>query len=371
MTRREAFIAAVRRETPDVVPVAPLIHHRYAHKLLGRSDWRAVFDVHQMIGSCHHRGPIGVGYHSTLPQGWGSETRVIGRAPDGRTTSEWLIRTPQRAMRGLQVTGVIPDDPLVGKTVEYPVKDVDDWKAFLAFQEQTLAGIGEPWFGQAEEAMKAMGEDGVASVGLGPAYTSLASVRGMQEFVVDLIDYPDLMRELFAVSRTIQNKQVESFLASPAEVSWLDICWATGSDIGPKRFEEWALPDVVAAMELVRRVPGKYMGLYTLGKLRALLPMLVDTGVDFIETLEPNQGDIGLAEAKKLYGDRTCLMGNFDCVVLAYGTVEDARKEALRCLHEGMEGGGYVMVTADEVPADARLENLKAMVDTVHKKGRY
>ncbi len=371
MTKREAFVTAVQGGTPDVVPVAPLIHCRFAHRTLGRSDWRAVFEVHQMIGSCHHRGPIGVGCGGSLPEGWGSESHVVEQAPDGRTTSEWIIRTPGRTMTGKQVVGMIPHDPLVGKTVEYPVKGVDDWRAYLKLQEHTLAGMGEPAFDMAAEARQVMGEDGVASVGLGPAYTSLASVRGMQEFVIDLVDYPGLMRELFAVAREIEKKQIEAFLASPAEVAWLDICWATGSNIGPERFAEWALPDVVAAMELVRQVPGKYLGLYTLGRLRKLLPMLVDAGVHFIETFEPNEGDITLAEAKRLYGGRTCLMGNFNCLVLAYGTVADARNEALRCLQEGMEGGAYVMVTGDEVPADAKLDNLKAMVETVQEKGRY
>ena len=64
-------------------------------------------------------------------------------------------------------------------------------------------------------------------------------------------------------------------------------------------------------------------------------------------------------------------MGNFDCVVLARGTVADARREAERCLREGMPGGGYVLVTGDEVPADTRMDNLKAMVETVEKHGRY
>jgi uroporphyrinogen-III decarboxylase len=36
-----------------------------------------------------------------------------------------------------------------------------------------------------------------------------------------------------------------------------------------------------------------------------------------------------------------------------------------------MEGGGYVLVTGDEVPADAKLENLKAMVETVQEHGVY
>jgi uroporphyrinogen decarboxylase len=216
-----------------------------------------------------------------------------------------------------------------------------------------------------------MGEEGMPSVGLGPAYTSLASRRGMEGIMLDLYDYPDLMEELFEVERQIMEKHVEAYVASPSEVAWLDICWATGSNLGPKMFERWALPDVVRSMEKVRGVPGKYLGLYTLGKIRDLLPMFVDAGVHFVETFEPNQGDITLAEAKKLYGDKFCIMGNFDCVILAFGTVEDARKEARRCLNEGMEGGGYIMVTGDEVPADAKIENLRAMVETVEEFGRY
>ena len=124
-------------------------------------------------------------------------------------------------------------------------------------------------------------------------------------------------------------------------------------------------------MEQVRSAPDKCLGLYTLGRIRDLLPMLVDTGVHFIETFEPNEGDITLGEAKRLYCDSTCLMGNFDCVVLARGTVDDARQETLRCLREGMPGGGYVLASADEVPADAKMDNLKAMVDTVERHGRY
>jgi hypothetical protein len=371
MTQREAFLAAVRGDVPDVVPVAPLIHCRFAHRILGRSDWQAVFEVHRMIGSCHHRGPIGVGVQGSLPAGWGQESLGTKQEADGRVISEWVVRAAGRVMTGRSVSGMIPHDPLVGKTVEYPVKDLDDWRAYLQLLEQGLEGLGAPSYGQVEEAVKVIGDEGMPSVGLGPAYTALANARGMQEFVVDLIDYPDLMRQLFALQRQIQNRHVEAFVASPAEVGWLDICWATGSDLGPRRFEEWVLPDVVEAMEIVKQAPGKYLGLYTLGKIRDLLPMLVDAGVHFIETFEPNQGDITLAEAKELYGARTCLMGNFDCLVLAYGDVEEARNETRRCLREGMEGGGYVMVTGDEVPADAKLDNLKAMVETVQQEGRY
>jgi uroporphyrinogen-III decarboxylase len=107
------------------------------------------------------------------------------------------------------------------------------------------------------------------------------------------------------------------------------------------------------------------------------MPALVDTGIDFIETFEQNGGDLPLAEAKELcgspsrHGGRICLMGNFDCVTLARGTVEQAKAEARRCLREGMDGGGYVMATADEVPADAQWANLKAMADICAEEGAY
>ncbi len=99
--------------------------------------------------------------------------------------------------------------------------------------------------------------------------------------------------------------------------------------------------------------------------------MFADAGVHFVETFEPNEGDTTLAEAKRLYGERMCLMGSFDCTLLALGAPEDARRETLRSLREGMERGGHVLITGDEAPADTRWENLRAMVETAAERGRY
>ena len=376
MTNKQRFLAAMRLQTPDEVPVAPLIHHRYAHQVLGRSDWRAVFEVHQMIGSCHHRGPLSVGVEcKPLPDGYGADSRVIEETPEGRVTAEQIIRTPKRTLTGKTVMGAIPHDPLVGKTTEYPVKDEADWRAYLAYRQQVLACLGAPELSQITEAVAVMGEAGMPSVGLGPAYMVLGSVRGMQELIMDLHDCPDLLDELFAVERQITRKSVEAFIAAPTEVAWLDICWATGSNLGPKLFERWALPDVVDAVETVRAsgvdLNDKILGLYTLGRMKELMPMLADAGVRFVGSFEPNEGDLSIADAKRLYGNRLCVMGNFNCLVLSFGTMEDARQEAMRCLREGMGDGGYIMISADEVPADTQMDNLNAWVETVHEHGRY
>ncbi|MFQ6097374.1 MAG: hypothetical protein ACE5O2_06550, partial [Armatimonadota bacterium] len=76
MTQKQRFMTALRGETPDVVPVSPLIHCRYAHERLGRSDWKAVFQCHREVGSCHFRGPIRIGYAAQPVEGYEYSTQV-------------------------------------------------------------------------------------------------------------------------------------------------------------------------------------------------------------------------------------------------------------------------------------------------------
>ena len=370
MKPKERFLAAVRREVPDVVPVAPLIHCRFANKLLTHSDWRAVYTVHRLLGSIHFRGPLGVGYQSHLDEGWtiDAETQL---GPDGRVIERRQLHTPLGDLTSEYVYQVTPGDPLVGKRTEYPVKNHEDWDIYQAYLEELTARAVEPSLKDVNEAFEVMGDDGVASVGMGSVFGRVGNARGMEQLLFDMVDIPDRLSVVFEAAARYQEKLIEAFLASPSEITFYDICWGTGANMSPRMFERWVMPEVRRAVELVHAQPGKYIGLYTLGKIRHMLPMLVDAGVDFVETFEPNQGDISLAEAKRLYGDRICVMGNFDCLVLAQGSPEDARREATRCLREGMDGGGYVLVTGDEVPADAKMENLRVMVETVEEHGRY
>ena len=196
-------------------------------------------------------------------------------------------------------------------------------------------------------------------------------MRGLEGILVDLLDFPDRMHALMALAYKYREREVRSFLKSKGDVYTYDICWATGVGISPEMFKEWILPDIVKICDLVRDVPNKYIGFYTLGRIRNFLDMMVDAGPDFIATFEQNEGDITLGEVKKKIGDKVCLIGNFDPLILQNGSIEDARREAKRCLDEGMEGGGYVMGTGDEVPPTAKLDNLKAMVEIADKYGRY
>ena len=370
MTQKERFLSALRLETPDRVPVSPLYHCRYAHKHLGRSDWKAVFDCHREIGSCHFRGPIGIGHATDPVEGYSHSSEVLVDDPPHRVTKT-TFHTPDGDLTSTHDVGTIPHDPLVGKTTEYYVKEPEDWKIFINYWEKLLETARPHRSETVEEAVRVMGEEGVPSVGLGSAFSMVASQRGFEGFMTDLYDCPDLIERTHALACDLYENTVRSFLESPAEVGFYDICWATGMGLSPEMFDKWIGEEIARMCALVREVPGKFISLYTLGKMREIMPTMINARPHMIATFEPNEGDLTLREAAELYGDKICVMGNFDCVTLARGTLDEARDEARRCLQEGMVGGGYILGTGDEVPADTQFDNLKALVEVAEEHGRY
>jgi len=370
LKKLERFLTAVQLKTPDAVPVSPLIHDRFANKILGRTGWEPVFELHQRIGSIHFRGPLGVGARAILPEGWEHGYRTIG-TEGTKILTEDSIRTPEGTIRGKNVKGFNPNDPTISTRIEPIVKGKDDWEIFRSYYEEWNRSFEGYDFQEMESAVREMGEDGVPSTGLSCVFAHLGDVRTMEKLIVDIQRWPDTILGVCKTMQKVIDKSVGSFIESPSPILYYDICWATGADMSPKLFGMFVKPDIERVVKLVKEHKGKYVGFYTLGRIRRHLQTMVDTGAHFIETFEQNQGDVTLGEAKERFGSKICLMGNFDSVLLSFGSRAEAEREALRCLSEGMEGGGYVMVTGDEVPVDTKMENLRAMVEVVEKHGKY
>lgn len=365
MNKKERFLTAVRGETPDIVPVAPLIHNRFACKLLGRTGWRAVFDAHKMIGSIWFRGPLNISFDVKWPSGWGRKSRLIERK-DTRKVYEYIIKTPIGSLTSKVIYGIIPSDPALSRTIEYFIKTEEDYEIYQAYLEKFIE-LAEPNINEVIEAHRTMGDEGVPSVGADCCFSHLCGVRGLKNLLLDLYRRPGIVRDVLNLLQEVKVKEVEAFIESPSEVLYYDV-WGS-FDMSPAHFREWILPDLKKITSIVRKA-NKYIGFYMVGKIRDQILIALEAKPHYIEPFE-RQSNITLKEAKKLYGKKICIMGNFDPVILAFGSVKDAERETLRCLEEGMEDGGYVLTTGDEVPANAKIENLKAMVKTVEKYGRY
>ena len=366
MNKKERFLTAIMGGTPDMVPVAPLIADRFAYALLHRTGWKAVFEAHQIVGSIYFRGPTGLGFDMEWPNGWSEGSRIIEKSGT-RETIENVIKTPLGNLTSKATCGMIPEDPTVCKTVESPIKTEKDYKIYKAYWEEWLRRA-KPNLHDIREAYRVMGNDGVANVGIGSAFSHVVYARGIPDIFIDLYKRGEVVEDLLETLQLVTYKQIEAFMECPSEVVYID-AWGA-FDLSPNHFRKLVFPELKKVVDRVREDKDKFVGFYMVGKTRALLPIAIEANPHFIEPFE-HIGDLSLAEAKKLYGSKICVMGNFSPMILALGNLEEAKQEALRCLNEGMGRGGYVLVTGDEVPGNARLENLKTMVETAEKHGRY
>ncbi len=371
MTKRENFLAAISGQTPERVPVSPTIHWRFANALLGRYHWKDVIEAHRVIGSTpSHRLCVSIGPNSDYDERWGMASRII-KQQGTETVYERTIQNRKGELKTVQSIGFDSADPTLGFCKEYFVKEPKDWDVIEAYWEDELENAGMPEHEEIDEAREIIGDDGVAGTINNSTYARLSLMRGMEGLLYDLFDMPDRMHALMDLAWQYRQREIRSFLESKADIFTYDICWATGANISPEMFREWVYPDICRACEMIRKVPGKYVGFYTLGRIRAYLDMMVDANPHYLATFEQDEGDITLGEARQKLGNKICLIGNFGPLVLQDGTLEDARTEARRCLEEGMDGGAYVMGKGDEVPPTAKVDNLKAMVEIAEKYGKY
>ena len=148
-----------------------------------------------------------------------------------------------------------------------------------------------------------------------------------------------------------------------------DYCFNEGPFLSPDMFAEFITPYL---KELIARY--RAMGFYTIkhtdGDIRPILDQLVDSGPHALHSIDPQAG-VDIAEVKRQYGDRLCLIGNVNCGLLQSGTPDEIRENVRYALRHGMPGGGYIFSTSNCVYTGLPLERYEIMLDTWRTEGIY
>ncbi len=72
-------------------------------------------------------------------------------------------------------------------------------------------------------------------------------------------------------------------------------------------------------------------------------------------------GDTNIFKAKEVLGGHMCLMGDVPAALLAFGNQEAVYRYSRKLIHEiGPEG--FILQSGCDIPSNAKLENVQAMV---------
>jgi hypothetical protein len=149
--------------------------------------------------------------------------------------------------------------------------------------------------------------------------------------------------------------------------------FAGGGLISPDHYREFVLPyerKVIAGIKARYDLP---VYTHTCGAIGDRLDLMMDTGTDGIDTLDPPPlGTVELPDAKRMLSGRCFIKGNVDPVnTILQGTPDAVLAEARRRIGIAGPGGGYVLSSACSVPPHAPPENILKLREAAERFGRY
>ena len=363
MTPTERVMTALCHREPDRVPVYESFWPEFVDKWRREKGLGPDVDIHE-----YYRLDLpGSGKVSCDQTPWPSGQRELERGPGYR-----LIRNGW----GSIVKRL--DTMSLDEIIEPGLKQRSDLATMPPFEPATLdarfAAVPD-WVGK----LSAKGFCIFAKTG-GP-FSRTWPYRGMEKFLMDMIEDPGFAAELLARQTDLLIATLEEMLRRadfPPTCVWIadDCAYRNAPLFSPRLYELLIQPHLARLCRFIHSAGG-LAAFESEGHTLPLLDLILDAGVDVLTNLEPRAG-MDVVELKRRFATaagavrrQVAFIGTMcNTVVLPRGTVEVVRAETLRTLRAGV-GGGVVFGSAHAIGSDVPVANYEAFIDTLREFGTY
>ncbi len=227
--------------------------------------------------------------------------------------------------------------------------------------------------GQINTAMASLGfpEIPLSLGGVQPPFSHFSNnFRTFQGVVMDMFRQPEKLKAAL-------NKFVEYRIATAVPAVKKAGKLAIGSSaephrvsdefMSPRQFEEFVWPYWKRAINATLDLGYDIVWMFFEGRRDKQLEYFTDFPkgrlLIFLESTD-------IFRAKEILGDRVCLMGNVPLSLLQVGSPQDVEEYCKKVIKVCGKGGGFILANGGGI-FDARPENMKAMVDSAARYGRY
>jgi len=200
---------------------------------------------------------------------------------------------------------------------------------------------------------------------------------GFDDFLLRLAAEPEFVHSFFRRYLDIQKRFIAPYYEAVGPYIHLttsgdDFGTQRGPFLSPGMFREFIAPYFAERIAFTRQFTDAYYWHHTCGSVHALLPDLIEAGVDILNPMQPGATDMEPARLKADFGDRIVFHGGFDTQhVLPFGTPQEVEAEVARLMAAMKPGGGYVFSAAHNIQADVPPENVLAMFRAARDHGAY
>ena len=191
------------------------------------------------------------------------------------------------------------------------------------------------------------------------------SLRGMENLLMDMCLEEKGTEELFTKILEHHLELLDIVLDYEYEGVFFGDDWGqqNGLIMGPKFWRKYIKPGIAKMFEKVKS-KGKIVILHSCGDNRAILPDLVDMGMDVYNTIQPEIYD--LQKLKKEYGKHLTFYGGISTQqFLPKASVRECEEMAYYMLDVLGKDGGFIFAPSHAATPDIPPENILSMLDVV------
>jgi len=254
--------------------------------------------------------------------------------------------------------------------IGFPVEDMDDWRTIKRRLDPSSPQRYEPnWQELRVEGWLRRQHPLI----FGPNCSTLGfywfarELMGTEGLSYAWYDQPELMHDimeahadfLIEAARPILERTTVEYVCLSE-----DMAMKTGPLLSPRTYREFIYPRIKRVVEFLKGHGVRYVAVDTDGNPEALIPLLMDAGVDVVWPLERAAGQDPL-RLRKTYGRSLRLWGGVDKRVLAQGP--DAIEAHLREMIPLIEEGGFIPSVDHTVPPDVSWSNFQHYMESKQK----
>jgi uroporphyrinogen decarboxylase len=362
MNSRERVFRALNLEEPDRVPIDVWMSKGFRMKLLGTTgaSEEDFLDAHD-VDLRYIDGPRFIG-------------PSLRKSPDGSSEDIWGVRRTAMNVNmpgGTEIYEEVAESPLAHAQTVEDIDNYDHWPSPDWFDYSVI-----------EAQCDRIRDRGRVVVFQGDRMNRLAQlkpamyIRGIEQVFMDMTLNPELAEAVFSRIRGFYLAYAERIF--DAARGKIDIV-LTGDDFGSQngplvspnmwtRFLGKGFSDYAA---LCKSHGAKVMH-HTCGSVRPIIPLMIERGLDVLQSIQPEAADMDPRALKREFGERLAFHGGISIQrTMPFGSPEDVRADVKDRIESLGQGGGYIACTSHNIQADTPLHNLEALLQAYRDFGRY
>jgi uroporphyrinogen decarboxylase len=201
--------------------------------------------------------------------------------------------------------------------------------------------------------------------------------RGYEQFAIDLMSGHSLVHTLLRKLTDYYLSLMDVFLSCAGDYMQIiemadDVGTQIGPLISPKLYKKMILPYYKELLGYIKSKTKAKIFHHSCGSMIEMTPILLEAGIDILNSLQPRAYMMDSTYLKDNYGDKLSFHGGIDIQqVMPYGTHEDVEEEVKRRIAIYAPGGGYILCCAHDILDDVPFVNAITLYDCANKWGKY